>query len=52
MDIVVQVHIFENEVCHDNIQILLNAMITMVAVATIATTLKEALNAHVMMATK
>ena len=33
-------------------QISMNVMMTMVAVATIATTLKEAMNAHVMMATK
>ena len=51
MDIVVQVHIFDNEVCHDNIQILLNAMIMMVAVVRCATTLKEAMNVIVELAT-
>ena len=51
MDIAVQVYIFGIEVCHDNIQILLNAMITMVAVVRCATTLKEAMNVTVEMAT-
>ena len=53
MDIIVQVHTFHHGVCHDNIQILLNAMITM-ALATVvryAPTPKEAMNVPVEMAT-
>ena len=51
MDIIVQVHTFHHEVCHDNIQILLNAMITMATVVRYAPTLKEAMNVPVEMAT-
>ena len=47
---IVQVHKFNHEVCHDNIQILLNAMITMATVVRYAPTPKEAMNVPVVMA--
>ena len=48
MDKIVQVHIFDHgEYNMVSIQILLNVMKKMVAVVRYATTLKEALNAHV-----
>ena len=51
MDIIVQVHTFHHEVCHDNIQMLLNAMKTMATVVRYAPTPKEAMNVPVEMAT-